>query len=180
MNEQTIENPLGTEQIGKLIARFGIPCVISLLVNALYNIVDQIFIGWGVGYLGNAATNVAFPMVTLALALALLIGDGCAANMSLRLGAKDPENAKRGVGNAITMMVIVGILLLVVGEIFLTPLLSIFGATDKVMPYAQEYTGIILIGLPFVIVGTGMNTVIRADGSPKYAMVSMLVGAVIH
>lgn len=173
-------SPFETENIGRLIARFAIPCVISMLVNSLYNIVDQIFIGQGVGYLGNAATNVAFPLVTISLAFSLLIGDGCAAFFSLRLGAKDKESAAKGVGNAITLAVGFGVLFLVFGTLFMTPLLRLFGSTDTVLPYAQDYTRIILIGLPFVLIGTAMNSIIRADGSPKYAMISMITGAVIN
>lgn len=174
------KSPFETENIGRLIAKFAIPCVISMLVNSLYNIVDQIFIGQGVGYLGNAATNVAFPLVTISLAFSLLIGDGCAAYFSLRLGAKDKESAALGVGNAITLSLIFGVLFLVVGQLFMDPLLHLFGSTETVLPYAQSYTRIILIGLPFVLIGTAMNSIIRADGSPKYAMISMITGAVIN
>lgn len=177
---KTAGNLFATETIGKLIAKFSIPAVISLLVNSLYNIVDQIFIGQGVGYLGNAATNVAFPFVTITLAVALMIGDGCAANLSLKLGAGDKEQAKNGFNNALIMMVSWGIFMLLVGLIFLKPLLKLFGATDVVMPFAVDYTGIIVFGLPFVIVGTALNSFIRADGSPKFAMFSMITGAIIN
>lgn len=174
------ENYLATEKIGKLLVRFGVPAVISLLVNSLYNIVDQIFIGQGVGYLGNAATNVAFPFVTLTMAVALLIGDGCAAHHSLKMGAGDVQKAKEGFGNALSLMIIAGLVIFAIGAIFLSPMLRLFGATDAVMPFALDYTSIILIGLPFVVVGTALNSFIRADGSPVYAMISMLIGAVIN
>lgn len=169
-----------TESIGKLISKFAIPCVISLLVNSLYNIVDQIFIGRGVGYLGNAATNVAFPFVIISMAFSFLIGDGSAAFLSLRLGQGEHKQAKKGVGSAITMIFIVGILFMIFGYIFKNPLLLLFGATEKVMPFAQDYIGIILFGLPFSMVSISLNSIIRADGSPQFAMFSMLIGAVIN
>lgn len=173
-------NPLATAPIGRLVARFAIPCVISLLVNSLYNIVDQIFIGWGVGYLGNGATNVVFPITIIALALALLFGDGGASYLSLKLGEGKKEQAAKGVGNAVTMAAISGILCLVLGLLFLSPLVRLFGATDIIYPYAMTYGRIIVIGLPFTVFGTALNSMIRADGSPKFAMVSMLLGALIN
>ncbi|MHC1748616.1 MAG: MATE family efflux transporter [Cellulosilyticaceae bacterium] len=173
-------NPLATESIGKLLIKFAVPCVIAMLVNSLYNIVDQIFIGQGVGYLGNAATNIAFPIVVIALAFSLLVGDGCGAYLSLKLGEGKVDDAAKGVGNAITLLAIIGIAIFVIGTLFMTPLLRIFGATDAILPYAQDYTRIILIGIPFVVVGTGVNSIIRADGSPKFAMVSMLIGAILN
>ena len=177
---QANNHPLATEPIGKLIARFSIPCVISLLVNSLYNIVDQIFIGHGVGYLGNGATNVVFPITVIALAFALLLGDGGAAFLSLKLGQGETENAQKGVGNAITLLTVVGVAFLAAGLVFLKPLCTLFGATDIILPYALEYGGVIVLGLAFVIIGTGLNSIIRADGSPKFAMFSMLLGAVLN
>ena len=174
------KNPFETENIGKLIMKFAIPCVISLVVNSLYNIVDQIFIGQGVGFLGNAATNMAFPLVTISMAFALLLGDGCAAYLSLKLGAGDRDSAARGVGNTLSMLGIAGLFFLIFGLVLMKPLLYLFGATEVVMPYAMSYTSVIIIGLPFVIMGTGLNSIIRADGSPKFAMVSMLVGAALN
>lgn len=174
------KSPFSTEPIGKLIAKFAIPCVISLLVNSLYNIVDQIFIGWGVGYLGNGATNVVFPITIVALALSLMIGDGGAAYLSLKLGEGDVEKARKGVGNAVTMVVVVSILLTAVFLIFINPILNLFGATDVLRSYALEYGSIIGIGLPFMMIPGALNSMIRADGSPKYAMASMIVGAVIN
>lgn len=178
LNEKN--SPFATEPIGRLIVRFAVPCVISLLVNALYNIVDQIFIGWGVGYLGNGATNVVFPITVIALAFALLIGDGGAAYLSLKLGQGDLERVKKGVGNAVAMVTIAGILMLVVSLVFLNPILTVFGATDKLRPYALDYGYIIAIGLPFTMISTALNSMIRADGNPKFAMFSMLLGAVLN
>lgn len=181
MNQNAkIESPFSTEPIGKLIAKFAVPCVISLLVNALYNIVDQIFIGRGVGYLGNGATNVVFPITVIALAFALLIGDGGAAFLSLKLGEGDRESAQKGVGNSIIMVTIAGCIMLVVAIVFLNPIVQVFGATDKLLPYALDYGYIIAIGLPFTMISTAMNSIIRADGSPKFAMVSMLLGALLN
>lgn len=182
MEEATAEKKsiFATEPVGKLIIRFAIPCVISLVVNALYNIVDQIFIGWGVGYLGNGATNIVFPITIIALALAVLIGDGGAAYLSLKLGEGDKNSVKRGVGNSLVMVTVAGILVMVVFLIFIDPILGLFGATDSLRPYALEYGYIIGIGLPFTMISTALNAVIRVDGSPKFAMFSMLLGAVIN
>lgn len=174
------KSPFATEPVGRLITKFAIPCVISLLVNSLYNIVDQIFIGWGVGYLGNGATNVVFPITIIALALSLMIGDGGAAYLSLKLGEGDTENARKGIGNAVTMVVIVSIVLAAVFLIFINPILNLFGATDVLRPYALDYGYIIGAGLPFMMIPAALNSIIRADGSPKYAMFSMILGAVIN
>jgi len=173
-------NPMENEKISKLLVKFAIPSVVSMVVNALYNIVDQIFIGQGVGYLGNAATNVAFPFVTITMAVSLMTANGAAALYSLKLGSNDRESASDTIGNAVSIMLIAGIALFLSGMIFFKPLLKIFGATQAVMPYAIEYTRIIIIGLPFVVVSTGLNALIRADGSPKYSMYSMLSGAIIN
>lgn len=174
------KSPFATEPIGRLIAKFAIPCVISLLVNSLYNIVDQIFIGNGVGYLGNGATNVVFPITIIALALSLMIGDGGAAYLSLKLGEGNLDSAKKGVGNAITMVTIVSIVLTIVFLVFIRPILKLFGATETLMPLALDYGRIIGIGLPFMMIPAAINSIIRADGSPKFAMLSMSIGAVIN
>jgi len=174
------ENILGTEKIGKLIRKFSIPCIISLLVNSLYNIVDQIFIGWGVGYLGNGATNIVFPLTMIALSFALMLGDGASSYFSLKLGEKKKEEATKGVGNGIIMLVIISILFCAITLIFLPQLLNIFGCTDALREYALKYGGIIAIGLPFMMIGTTLNSIIRADGSPKYSMMSMVLGAVLN
>ena len=174
------ENILGTEKVGKLIRKFSIPCIISLLVNSLYNIVDQIFIGWGVGYLGNGATNVVFPLTMICLAFALMFGDGTSAYLSLKLGEKRKEEAEKGVANGILISVITAVILCAVSLIFLPQLLNLFGCTDALRPYALKYGGIIAIGLPFMMIGTTLNSIIRADGSPQYAMFSMVLGAVLN
>ncbi len=174
------ENILGTEKIGKLIKKFSIPCIISLLVNSLYNIVDQIFIGWGVGYLGNGATNVVFPLVIVCLAFALMFGDGSSAYLSLKLGEKKKEEAEKGVSNGILLSIIIAVILCAITLIFLPQLLNIFGCTDNLKEYALNYGYIIAIGLPFMMIGTTLNSIIRADGNPKYAMTSMVSGAVLN
>ena len=173
-------NPLGYEKISKLLRGFAIPSIIAMLVSSLYNIVDQIFIGQGVGYLGNAATNVAYPLTTICLAIALLIGVGSASRFSLYLGAGEKEKASHVVGTAFCMMVILGIIYAIVIEIFLIPLLTAFGATKDVMPYAISYMRITAVGMPLLIVINAMSSLIRADGSPKYSMMCMLIGAIVN
>ena len=177
---QTPENPLGYKSIPSLLRGFAIPSIIAMLVSSLYNIVDQIFIGQGVGYLGNAATNVSYPLTTICLAIALLIGIGSASRFSLYLGAGEKEKAEKVVGNGICMMAASGIIYAVLTEIFMTPLLTAFGATAEVMPYAETYSRIVALGMPFLIITNGMSNLARADGSPKYSMTSMLIGAVIN
>lgn len=178
--ESKENNFYATEPIGKLIAKFAVPCVISLLVNALYNIVDQIFIGNGVGYLGNGATNVVFPITIIALAVALLIGDGGAAYLSLKLGEDNIKAAKKSVGNAIVMAAAAGIIILIFSLIAMKSIVLLFGATEKLLPYALDYGYIIALGLPFTIISTALNAIIRADGNPKFAMMSMILGAIIN
>ena len=174
------ENILGTEKISKLILKFSVPCIISLLVNSLYNIVDQIFIGWGVGYLGNGATNVVFPITMITLAFALMLGDGAGAYLSLKLGEKKKEEASLGVGNAITLSLIVSTLLCITSLIFMPKLLKIFGATEALLPYAKNYGYIIALGIPFMMIGTTLNSIIRSDGNPAYAMKTMVIGAILN
>ena len=182
MEQATSEtnSPFATEPIGRLILKFAIPSVIALLVNSLYNIVDQIFIGWGVGYLGNGATNVVFPITIIALALSMMIGNGGAAYLSLKLGEGESESARKGVGNAVTLVVVVSILLAVVFLVFIDPILTLFGATDMLRDYALEYGWVIGLGLPFMMISAAINSMIRADGSPKYAMGSMVIGAILN
>ncbi len=174
------ENILGTEKIGNLIRKFSIPCVISMLVNSLYNIVDQIFIGQGVGMLGNGATNVVFPLSILALAFSLMFGDGASAYLSLKLGEKKKDEAAKGVVNGVILTTIFSVILTSIALIFLPQLLNMFGCTDDLRPYATGYGRIISIGLPFVMIGTTLNSIIRSDGSPKYSMASMVLGAVLN
>lgn len=174
------ENILGTEKIFTLIRKFSIPCIISMLVNSLYNIVDQIFIGQGVGMLGNGATNVVFPISMMALAISLMIGDGSSALLNLKLGEKKHQEAADGIGNGIVLTTILSIILMIFCILFLNPMLNIFGCTDNLREYALGYGRIIVCGLPFMMIGTALNSMIRSDGSPKYSMFSMIVGAVLN
>ena len=174
------QNPLGTAPVGGLIGKFAIPAIISMLVSALYNIVDQIFIGQGVGMLGNAATNVAFPVTTIATALALLLGIGGASNYNLEMGAGREKKASSIAGTALSTLVITGVILAVAVLLFLRPLLSLFGATADVMPYAVDYLGITAVGLPFYALSIGGNHIVRADRSPTYSMTCVLTGAIIN
>lgn len=174
------QSSFATEPIGRLILKFAVPSVIALLVNSLYNIVDQIFIGWGVGYLGNGATNIVFPITIIALALSMMIGNGGAAYLSLKLGEGEVSAAKKGVGNAVTLVVIVSVLLAVIFIVLINPILTLFGATDVLRPYALDYGYIIGVGLPFMMISASINSMIRADGSPKYAMFSMVIGAILN
>ena len=174
------ENILGTEKIGKLLRKFSIPCIISMLVNSLYNIVDQIFIGWGVGYLGNGATNIVFPITMICLAFSLMIGDGTSAFLSLKLGEKKEKEAAKGVANGILIGIIISVVLCAISLIFLPQILNIFGCTDALRPYALKYGEIIAIGIPFMMIGTSLNSIIRADGSPRYSMTTMVSGAILN
>jgi putative MATE family efflux protein len=173
-------NILGTEKIGKLLLKFALPSVISMLVNSIYNLVDQVFIGQGIGKLGNAATNIAYPFVTLAMALGLMVSVGTSANMSLSLGRKEQKKADKTIANGILLGFIVGMLVLILGEVFLQPLLKVFGATEDLLPYATDYAKIYLLGSPFMLLGVIISDMVRADGSPKYAMAMMLVGAILN
>lgn len=174
------KNPLAFERTGKLIAKFAIPAIISMLVSSLYNIVDQIFIGQGVGMLGNAATNIAFPVSIICTATALFLGIGSASNFNLESGAGNQERANSIVGTGLFMLTVCGILIAVVVLSFLNPLLHIFGVTEEILPYAQDYLGITAFGIPFLILTTGGNHIIRADRSPTYSMTCMLTGAIIN
>ncbi|MGI6020836.1 MAG: MATE family efflux transporter [Lachnospiraceae bacterium] len=174
------ENILGTWPVGKLIRKFSLPSIVALVVNAVYNIVDQIFIGNIVGYMGNSATNIIFPLVTFSLGAAMLIGDGTSAYMSLKLGAKDKEAAQEGVISGIVCLFFISILLGVIYSIFLSPICRLFGASDEVMPYAMTYGRYILIGVPFSCFAAGFAGTVRSDGSPKYSMMSLVVGCVLN
>lgn len=173
-------NPLGHQPVGKLLLSFSVPSIISCLVNSIYNIVDQIFIGQGVGYLGNAATTVAFPVMTIVMAFATLIGSGGSAYAAIKLGEKQDGEAKLTLNNLLTLSVIVGVGIMALGLIFLEPLLSLFGATGAVMPYAKDYTSIILLGVPFSILGVSLSNMARTDGSPRLSMYGILIGAVLN
>lgn len=173
-------NPLETEKIGKLLITYAIPSVVSMIVNALYNIVDQIFIGQGVGYLGNGATNVILPITVLGCALGLLLGDGGATYLSLYLGKGERATASRGIAHVIVGQFAIGIVMCAVLLVFLEPLCVLFGATENILPYAKDYGRIIALGFPIVVFSSGMSSVIRADGSPKVSMVGLIAGCVVN
>lgn len=174
------ENPLGIEPIGKLLRKFAVPSIISMVVMSLYNIVDQIFIGQTVGELGNAATNVAFPLTTLCIATALTFGIGGASGFNLNLGAGDEKKAPYFIGNGVTMMFAIGLILTLITSVAIKPLLLFFGSTENILPFAVEYTRIIAIGFPVAIISAGGAHLVRADGSPKFSMACNLVGAAIN
>ena len=174
------QNPLATQKVSSLILKFTIPAIISMMVSSLYNIIDQIFIGQGVGMLGNAATNIAFPVNIICTAVALLLGIGSASNFNLKSGAGQTEVAKNYAGNGLTMLVVCGVIITAVTLGFLTPLMHIFGATEEVLPYAIDYTGITAIGVPFLTLTTGGCHLVRADRSPSFSMACMLTGAIIN
>ena len=177
---ETKENPLGTKPLGRLLLSLAVPAIIANVVNALYNIVDQIFIGQGVGKLGNAATSVSFPLTTICLAIGLMVGLGAASGFGLELGKKDEDKAKKIAGTAVGMLVISGVLLCIAVKLFLKKLLIMFGATDNILPFAEQYAGITSFGIPFLIFSTGINPLVRADRSPTYSMASIVTGAVLN
>lgn len=182
MNQNAL--PLGTAPVGKLMRRYAVPCIISLLVGALYNIVDQIFIANAayLGSYGNAANTVVFPMTVIALALAVMIGDGCCAFVSISLGQDQTADAKKSVGNAVVTVILVSLLLTILYLCLVDPILTMFGGTvnAETFQYSQEYFFYITLGIPFYMFGQAMNPIIRADGSPKFAMISTLAGAVVN
>ena len=171
---------LGKDNITKLLITFSLPCVISSLINSIYNIVDQIFIGQGVGTLGNAATNVLFPLIIILSATAGLIGNGSAANLSLKLGENNKEDAAKSVGQSITLTVIFATILSIIAYLLLPKLIYLFGCTKTVYPYALDYGKIIILGAPFMITYSSLSSIIRSDGSPKYSMILLVVGAIIN
>ena len=175
---------LGTERMGRLMRQYAIPCIISLLVGALYNIVDQIFIANAsyLGSYGNAANTVVFPLTVVALAIAVMVGDGCCAFVSMALGRSEIGKAKRSVGNAVVLSVAGGLILTVVYLVFADSIIAMFGGTvnEETFRCSQEYFFYITLGIPFYMFGQAMNPIIRADGNPKFAMVSTLAGAVIN
>lgn len=174
------ENPLGTLPVGRLLINFSLPAIISCLINSIYNIVDQIFIGQGVGYLGNAATTVAFPLMTILLAFGTMIGAGSSAHAAIRLGEQNEREARQALNNAFSFTIALGIVLMIVGLIFLKPILTLFGATDNIMPYAIDYTGIILLGTPFNLISIVLSNLARTDGHPRMSMYGMLIGAALN
>lgn len=156
--EAAKSNPLGTKPVGSLLRQFAVPSIIAMLVSSLYNMVDQFFIGRSVGMLGNAATNVAFPLSITCTAVSLLCGVGGAANFNLSMGAGKEERAEKFAGTAITMMVVIGAVLCIAVRCFLEPMMYVFGATDEILDYALTYTGITSLGFPFLILSTGEAT----------------------
>lgn len=171
---------LGEQSVGKLLWKFSIPAIVGMLVNALYNIIDRIFVGRGVGLLGISATTVAFPIALIIMGFGMLIGIGAAATVSIRLGQKKKEEAEHILGNAFTLLVIISILVTVLGLIFEEPLLIIFGASTEVLPLAKEFVTIILLGVLLQNIGFGLNNIIRSEGNPKIAMLTMLIGALLN
>lgn len=174
------ENPLGVRPVKGLLFSFSIPAIISCLVNSVYNIVDQIFIGQGVGYLGNAATTIAFPLMTIIMAFATLIGSGGSAYAALRLGEGRKREALLTLNNLLVIAIGLGILLAAAGLIFLKPILTLFGATETTMPYAIDYTSIVLIGVPFSMVSIALSSMARTDGHPRMSMYGILIGAALN
>lgn len=177
---ETKNNPLGILPEGKLLQQFAVPSIIAMLVSSLYNIVDQFFIGNTVGELGNAATNIAFPLTISCVAIALMFGIGGASAFNLSMGRGETQKAGAFLGNAAVLMFILGVALAIVTLLFLTPMLVFFGSPDNVLPYAQTYTKITAFGFPFLILSAGGGHLVRADGSPKFTMVINLAGAVIN
>lgn len=179
MKQNTI-NPLATERIGKLLPQYAIPSIISLLIGSLYNIVDQIFVGNGVGYLGNCATSIIFPLTVIGLAFALLIGDGAAAHLSLCQGRNRTEDFHLCLGNGLLLGTILSIIYMILFFMFTDNILRTFGATDVTLPYAREYGMVIFMGMPFYMISNLLSGVIRADGSPQISMLAMAVGAIFN
>lgn len=173
-------NPLETEHVTKLMVRFAIPSIIAMLIGAVYNLVDQLFIGQKVGTLGNAATNIAFPLSISCVALALLFGIGGASSFNLAMGRKEPEKAAHYVGNSIVMLVLTSVAVSFITLLFLRPMLLFFGSPEDVLPYAESYVRISAVGFPFLMLTIGGGHLIRADGSPKMAMFCNLSGAVLN
>ncbi len=175
---------LGTERIGKLMTQYAVPCIISLLVGALYNIVDQLFIANAsyLGSYGNAANTVVFPLTVVALAIAVMVGDGCCAFVSICLGKGDGASAKKSVGNAVILSVVSSLILTVIYLVFQDQIIAMFGGTvnEETFYYAKEYFFYITLGIPFYMFGQALNPIIRADGNPKFAMAATLVGAIAN
>ena len=181
MSKASSTSYLGEEKISKLLLRFSIPCVMGLLISALYNIVDQIFIGNSeLGYLGNAATGVSFPIICIANAFAWCVGDGAASFLSILAGRNDTEKAHKCVGTGITVALMISLVLTLLCEVFNEPLMRLFGASDQTIGMAVEYFSIVAACFPLYLLLNVMNSMIRADGSPTYAMVAMLAGAVTN
>lgn len=180
-----IQNPLGVEKVSTLLHRFALPSIVAMLVSSLYNIVDQFFIGRSVGELGNAATNICFPLSISCVAIALLFGIGGASAFNISMGkaqfvASEKEKAVHFMGNSVMMMISCGLVLLLITQLFLHPLLLFFGSSEEILPYADIYTRIVSIGFPFLIIASGGGHLLRADGRPKLTMLCNITGAVIN
>lgn len=175
-----LKNPLESAPLGALILKYSLPAIASSLVNSIYNVVDQIFVGNSVGELGNAATNVVFPLVLIVVALAMTFGVGGASAFSLYLGSKEEQKAKSVAGTSLTLTLLTGVVLAVLTLLFLRPILTAFGGRGQTLEYAIEYTRIVAFGTPLAMLGTGASQLIRADGSPRYAMLSTTLGAVLN
>lgn len=171
---------LEKEKVHKLLIKFSVPAIVGMLVNALYNVVDRIFVGNGIGSLGIAGITIVFPMMLFIMACGMLIGLGANSLVSIRLGQQKKEEAERIVGHAFTLLILVSLVITATGLIFLDPILKMLGASPAVMPFAKDYSRIILIGTVFQSIGFGMNNFIRAEGRPKTAMITMLIGALIN
>ena len=175
----THHNPLGTEKISALLIRFSIPAIVGMLVSALYNIVDRIFIGNAadIGKNGLAGITIGFPLMLITLAMGVLFGVGGATLFSMRLGQKREEEAEKVLGNSFVLLVLSGTAYMIFGQVFLEPLLKLFGASETILPYSMDYMRIIFFGVVFQMLSMGLNHFIRADGSPKIAMYTMFLGA---
>ncbi len=171
---------LGEEKVGKLLLKFSIPAIIGMLVNGLYNIVDRIFVGQGVGALALSGTAISFPFTLAIMAFGMLIGIGATAVISIRLGQQKKEEAEQIVGNAFVLLLVISLIITLLGYVFMDPLLLLFGASRDVLPYAKEYLTVLLSGAVFQTLGFGMNNFIRAEGNPKIAMYTMILGAVLN
>ena len=180
MRNEVKQNPLGEESISKLLSTFAIPSIIAMLVSSLYNIVDQFFIGRSVGELGNAATNISFPLSISCVAIALLFGIGGASTFNIAMGKKENDKAVFYLGNAASLLFGSGVILCIITQLLLKPILMFFGSPDNVLAYAMVYTRIVALGFPFLIMATGGGHLIRADGRPKITMLCNLVGAIIN
>lgn len=180
MNVKNADNPLGYEKISKLLLKFAVPSVVAMLVGSLYNIVDQIFIGHYVGPLGNAATNIAFPITTICIAISVLIGVGGASRFSIELGRGNKSESAKTVGTALWTAFGLSVTYAVLAFVFCKELLLLFGATEQTLGFTYQYTSIIIFGIPFLVLTNVLSNFIRADGSPKFSMICMLIGGVTN
>ena len=175
-----MENELAVKPIRKLIIKFALPSIIAFLVSSLYNMVDQIFVGNYAEYLGNAATSIIFPIFIFGMAVASCIADGGVAYFSLQLGAGHKKIAEKIFGNVLSLLIVLPIIITILSYIFIDDMLIFFGSTPEIFPLAKTYAKIMFLGTPVFLLGMGLNAFIRADGSPKYAMISMLIGAILN